>query len=647
MRPLDIGSRRVPQPGLPEDEVWRRLRQAFARRRIALAGGDAALPPDIAPLLRQGFPPGLLNTAAELARYRGTTARDELFALPQFERGAYWRGIAEDLGVGFVEGAEGLAVDPGLGYVPSAALRRASRVMVTDGSRSLLLLAPEVGEIERLRRYSRAHPEFAARLRIAPPEVIRALLLARFRRRYVYGAVSRLARAMPQLSAGSGSSSAILRQTLFVVTALTVILVSATGQGWLGVGIAVSLTFLNSVCWKLAAALTTAPPPRRERLGLRQLPTYTILVPLYREANMVAELVAAMSAIDYPRAKLQILLIAEADDEETLGALRRHATMPPFEIVTVPKMQPRTKPKALAFPVPFARGEMVVVYDAEDRPEPEQLRHAAAAFAADPTLGCVQARLTPDNSESWLARMFTIEYAANFEVLLPSLAGWGVPLPLGGTSNHFPRAILQRVGAWDPFNVTEDADLGIRLARFGYRSAALASRTYEEAPVRWRDWLRQRRRWIKGWAQTALVALRFPRPRLRPLDALVVHGLITGAVLSLLAYPVSLVLLPVALWSIESGAWPQSPLGWSLLAVNGVNLAGFLLASGIAAWRGLRAVGRLDLAPWIVTLPAYWLLMSIAAWQALFWLLRDPFEWEKTPHGISRQRRPTLRGRPA
>jgi cellulose synthase/poly-beta-1,6-N-acetylglucosamine synthase-like glycosyltransferase len=608
---------------------------------------EASLPADIAPLVRYGYSRRLLETAAQLAEHRNSSARDELFALPNFDRSAYWRGLADHLGLGFVEGTDGLAVDPALGYVPVAALRRANRTMAISGDRSLLLIAPEPDEIQGLLQFCEAHTQSAGRIRIAAPETIRALLLAQFEHRYVSWAINRLGRFMPQLSAAAAIGVATGRQTLLALAALLTLLVVASGQAWIGMGLAVSVIFLNSVAWKLAAALTVTRPANHPRLRLRQLPTYTILVPLYREANIVPDLVAAMAAIDYPRSKLQILLIAEADDGETLSALRQHAAMPPFEIVTVPAMLPRTKPKALAFGVPFARGDMVVVYDAEDRPEPDQLREAAAAFAADPTLGCVQARLTPDNSESWLARMFTIEYAANFEVLLPSLARWRVPLPLGGTSNHFPRAVLQHVGAWDPFNVTEDADLGIRLTRFGYHSQTIASRTYEEAPVRWRDWLPQRRRWIKGWLQTALVTLRRPKPRLRPVHALLVHSLITGAVLSLLAYPISLLLLPGALWSVELRAWPQSALGWLFLSVNVVNLAAFLLASAIAGFRGLKATGSLHLAVWITTLPAYWLLMSLAAWQALFWLLRDPFQWEKTAHGISRERRPPLRRRSA
>ena len=96
----------------------------------------------------------------------------------------------------------------------------------------------------------------------------------------------------------------------------------------------------------------------------------------------------------------------------------------------------------------------------------------------------MQARLAIDNaSDGWLSRHFAAEYAGQFDVFLPALAKLRLPLPLGGTSNHFRADVLRKVGGWDPFNVTEDADLGMRLARFGYRTGVIGSTTWEEAPV--------------------------------------------------------------------------------------------------------------------------------------------------------------------
>jgi cellulose synthase/poly-beta-1,6-N-acetylglucosamine synthase-like glycosyltransferase len=333
--------------------------------------------------------------------------------------------------------------------------------------------------------------------------------------------------------------------------------------------------------------------------------------------------------------------VVEADDQPTAAAVARQHLPPHFEVVSVPAGRPRTKPKALAYALAFARGDYVVVFDAEDRPEPDQLRRAAAAFRDSPGVGCFQARLTPDNRDSLLTRLFALEYAANFDVLLPALASWRVPLPLGGTSNHFPRRVLDEVGGWDPFNVTEDADLGIRLARFGYRSAVLNSRTYEEAPVRLSQWLPQRRRWLKGWMQTACICMpgRVPDPlRLSFVHQLAVQAVLTGGVIGLLLYPLSLAGLALALTPWADGRWPDSALGWALIAVNACNFGGVLVAATVSALRGLRRTGAWWLAWLLPLLPFYWALMSFAAWQAAVQFLRDPSRWEKTRHGVARQR---------
>jgi cellulose synthase/poly-beta-1,6-N-acetylglucosamine synthase-like glycosyltransferase len=174
-----------------------------------------------------------------------------------------------------------------------------------------------------------------------------------------------------------------------------------------------------------------------------------------------------------------------------------------MQVLVVPEGAPRTKPRATQYALQFARGEYVVVYDAEDAPEPDQLRRALAALrAGGERLGCLQAQLNIYNSDAtWFTRQFTVEYTALFDCILPTLERLRLPVPLGGTSNHFPRAVLDAVGGWDPYNVTEDADLGIRLARAGWHVGVLNSTTWEEAPPTFRIWKGQRTRWLKGWMQ--------------------------------------------------------------------------------------------------------------------------------------------------
>jgi glycosyltransferase XagB len=399
----------------------------------------------------------------------------------------------------------------------------------------------------------------------------------------------------------------------------------------------------------LAAALlrlvSAAFDDRKRRGFVRvsddKLPIYTVICPLYREAGVVGKLIAAINALDYPREKLDVKLVVEPDDRATRQALAALDLGPPFEIIVAPRGGPRTKPKALNAALAFAHGSFTVIYDAEDVPEPDQLRRALDVFlASEKHLACVQAVLTIDNSkDSWLAGMFTAGYAGQFDALLPGFAALRLPLPLGGSSNHFRTEVLREVGGWDPYNVTEDADLGVRLHRYGYRSAAIASATYEEAPVRFAPWLRQRTRWYKGWMQTWLVHMRRPGRLARELT---VRGMIAFQlflacnVLAALLHPFFMLSFYLSLLSMPPlqalGNADQAPVFAATL------LLGYASTIPLDVI-GLQRRGLLAHA-WVLLLtPVYWLLLSLAAWRALFQLVTAPQRWEKTEHGLARTSR--------
>jgi cellulose synthase/poly-beta-1,6-N-acetylglucosamine synthase-like glycosyltransferase len=384
--------------------------------------------------------------------------------------------------------------------------------------------------------------------------------------------------------------------------------------------------------------LSTAPgkPADPPSIDDASLPTYSILVPLFREANVVPDLLEALAKIDYPAAKLEILLIVEGVDADTRAALATTPLTAQMRIVTVPDGQPRTKPRALNYALAEASGKTVVVFDAEDMPEPDQLRRAASMLASAANVGCVQARLNVYNPRStWLAGQFTIEYTALFDCLLPTLERFRLPVPLGGTSNHFPRAILDRVGGWDPYNVTEDADLGIRLARMGWHVAVLESTTWEEAPSVFGVWLRQRTRWLKGWMQTYLVHMRDPIRLFRELGMrrfLGLQILMGGVILSALVHPWFYVFALVeALYSIVSltpGSLGSHVLWW----VGVFNLISGYLTGVALGWVAVVRRGNMKLAGQAFLMPAYWLLISAAAYRALAQLISKPYLWEKTEH---------------
>ena len=372
-----------------------------------------------------------------------------------------------------------------------------------------------------------------------------------------------------------------------------------------------------------------------------RLPTFSVLIPLHRETTVVPHLVRAMKELDYPTDRLEILFITEADDKGTYLALLLAGLSENMRIVVVPPGEPKTKPRALNFALQSARGTLVAIYDAEDAPDQDQLRVAAQAFVdGGARLACVQARLAIHNAdETFWTRQFANEYTALFGGLLPALARLGLPLPLGGTSNHFRRDVLLRCGGWDPFNVTEDADLGIRLARFGYDVSVVDSVTMEEAPLLRRVWIGQRTRWIKGWLQTYLVHMRRPSRLMRDLGAWRFWGFqvtIGGMLTSMLVHPWFYVLVGWRVWEGDR----VSPDGGLLLGVCGFNLAaGYGAAIGLAVVAVLKEKmpGKI---PSLVWLPIYWLAISFAAYRALLDLIFRPFYWEKTAHGGQRKTSP-------
>lgn len=368
----------------------------------------------------------------------------------------------------------------------------------------------------------------------------------------------------------------------------------------------------------------------------RDLPIYTLLIPMYREAEVLPGLTHGLSRLDYPQTKLDVKLLLEEDDAETQEAARALKLPPYFQVVVVPDGLPKGKPKACNYGLIHAKGEYVVIYDAEDVPDPDQLKKAILAFRGDPTLACVQSKLNYYNrNQNLLTRWFTAEYSVWFDLLLPGLDATNAPIPLGGTSNHFRTDQLREMGGWDPFNVTEDADLGLRLFVKGWRTAVIDSTTYEEANSALFNWIRQRSRWVKGYIQTWLVRMRHPITlfkMLGPYGFFSFQMVVLGTFGSFLINPFFWML--TLLWFLTR---------WGLieqLFPGIVFLIGALgLYVGNFAFTYLNVAGCLrrqyyELVKYALLSPVYWALMSIAAWKGFLQLFYRPFYWEKTQHGL-------------
>jgi glycosyltransferase XagB len=514
-----------------------------------------------------------------------------------------------------------------------------------EGNRTIVATCEPPTKELRARVRERLGRDSKVNLRTTTPLDIERTIVLCFHEHIVRRSTGELLELRPELSAAGGWSVG-QKRCVFAASLLTLIGLLVQWQLTVAVIVAAAnVTFLAAVSFKLVACLvgvvfgarvTDASPERDDR----RLPRYTVLVPVYHEANVIGELMGNLGALDYPAEKLEVLVLLESDDTETIEAARAAEPPATVRLVIVPDAQPKTKPKACNVGLFLARGDLLVIYDAEDRPDPQQLRKAVAAFeqAGAETI-CMQARLRYWNYDTnLLTRMFTLEYGYWFGTMLPGLDRMALPIPLGGTSNHFRVPELRALIGWDPHNVTEDADLGLRAAVEGYRVGVIDSDTEEEACAQLRPWIRQRTRWIKGYMQTALVHLRSPRRLVRQvgfIDALAFLLLIAGTPLTFLLAPV--------MWA-GTAAWygfgePHLPLlnsgtFWAIALTNLVVGNGIMIGLNLLAavrGQGWRA------APFALLNPLYWVLHSIAAWRALVQLIRNPFYWEKTPHGLGQQ----------
>ncbi len=447
------------------------------------------------------------------------------------------------------------------------------------------------------------------------------------------------------------------------LSALILLLVTA---GLIAVGPMKSLTVLNIIMQFVYFALAVFKisillmgtgdgaqiRPSEEEIGEideRDLPVYTILVPMYREKEVVPRLIESIENLDYPKHKLDVRLLLEEDDVETQEAINSGKLPAYYSVIIVPHSLPKTKPKACNYGIIRAKGEYVVIFDAEDRPDRDQLKKVYLAFKRLPgEYACIQSKLNYFNSrQNILTKWFTQEYSMWFEILLPGLMKLDIPLPLGGTSNHFKTRVLKEVDAWDPYNVTEDADLGVRLYKKGYKTAVIDSRTWEEANSHLGNWIRQRSRWVKGYMQTWLVHMRNP---FRLLKELGLRGFM-GFQVMVFGTPF-LPLINPFYW-IMLILWYMTKEGWIRMLFPGfvyyMALAEFVLGNFLFIYSN--AVGMHFVIEEIadkktgifshsivksaILTPIYWIFMSLASYKAAWQLIAKPFYWEKTRHGLS------------
>ena len=456
-----------------------------------------------------------------------------------------------------------------------------------------------------------------------------------------------LSRRRPDWSASQPMTRAQKVSMLALLALLAVAFVCAPLKAAQGVIAVCTLFYVVSTLYKFAVIRASLSPSAILRFSAKEIaageprewPLFSILVPMYKEPETVKQMVASLAAMDYPADKKDVQILLEADDEVTLAAARALTLPPGFRVTEIPKSFPRTKPKACNIGLYLAKGEYLVIYDAEDLPEKDQLKKAVLAFEVSPEkVVCVQSRLNYYNPrQNVLTRWFTAEYSAWFDLQLPGLAALGAVIPLGGTSNHFKTRVLQELMGWDAYNVTEDCDLGVRLGRAGYATRMLETTTWEEACSDVRFWIKQRTRWQKGYIQTWFVHMRQPLKLLKDLGVvnfLHYQLLVGGGTFSVLINPL--------FWAMALVWFVFRPEGVAQLFPGPVFAAGaacLFLGNFVFIYVNLLGCCKRkndSLMWWALLTPVYWLMMSYSGWRAFIQFFRDPFVWEKTQHGLGK-----------
>lgn len=553
-----------------------------------------------------------------------------------------WEALAAQLGADLTD-PDRHWIDPTLANRLDAREAIKHRVLPMRRTRSSAIVAMADPRDSRARGYAEETLRMPVEARIATPAAIQRRQEKAYRNQLEQFSSALLAEQAPEFSA----HATLTRQQAWVViaTVLAAIVLLVLFRGRFLIALSAAVTILYALVVSFRAFITIRGTRAQELIrvlpreiaALTDLPVYTILLPLYRESGVLPQLIDACRQLDYPSSKLDIKLLLEEDDHETRDIVERTWLPPSFDVLVVPAQGARTKPKACNYGLQFARGEYCVIFDAEDIPDPDQLKKSLVVFQrSEIQVGCVQARLNYYNpTQNAITKWFALEYASWFDFFLPGLVSLGLPVPLGGSSNHFPTQLLRDLGAWDPNNVTEDADLGMRLHRAGYQTALVDSQTLEEANSDFVNWMRQRSRWGKGYFISWLVLARSPRALVRDVG--------WGAALAMtltLGGTFGIGLLNLAAWLLTA-LWALAQFGFiAYLFPTSIYFAGMIelvLGNFFFLYLSLWAVNHREdyrLTHAALLSPVYWVMASLAMVKAMVQTISRPTFWEKTVHGL-------------
>lgn len=416
-----------------------------------------------------------------------------------------------------------------------------------------------------------------------------------------------------------------------------------------GMAFGISVLYLFLITFKFVAMSRSLPveqdtlsPEDLASVTDEELPVMSVLIPLYKEKEVIPQIFKYLSDFDYPQEKLDIIFILESTDTETAQAFLDMHPPSHFKALLSPDVQPKTKPKAMNVAFSAAKGDILVIFDAEVLPERDQLKRAYLTFKLHPEAGYLHSRMDVYNAdENWITRLYTGEFCYFYHYYLPGLVASNFPLPISGHSTYFRREVIEKVGAWDAYNVAEDCDIGIRIYRKGFGSGRmLDTHTWEQSTTTIPTWVRQRTRWIQGFIQTSIVQLRYPLLLKRELKTW------RNFVVFLILVPGNVILniLNIFQWMMFA-LWHTTHAPFLQVAYSGFTLylatICFVVGNFFFTFYSMYALYKrkhYSTVPWAMLMFAYWIMLGIATIRATIHLFLHPYKWDKTAHFISSQK---------
>ncbi len=458
-------------------------------------------------------------------------------------------------------------------------------------------------------------------------------------------AVSQIQHLASDSAYGFISKSFRLKYAIFTIAFFAAGILFANSFGLVMIGLAIlNYSLLNF--YRLQMVFTKdkikdVPEPAIDK-NRKEFPLVTILVPLKQENEVIHQTFSAISNLNYPSSSIQGIIIVESTDTLTKKSIETSIIPDGFEVMEIPTLPPFTKGRAIQRALLVAKGKYITIYDAESRPEPNQVIKAVEILEKEKGKTCLQSIIRIENAkENEITSFFASEFWDWYDKRMVNLHKRGIPFGLGGNSFFLATETLKEVGGWDPFNVTEDAELTVRLIKNNVDIKLMNSITHEACPSTMKNWIKQRTRWSKGLLTTSIIHLISGKFGFKGFTFKQwYHFWLRMYVGNLIPFFFAFIFI---LFLFQSFSYENFVLVNIVLAIN---LVPSLIVSMWADKKNFNTMGiKIRIHNLFAVTLIYWGMYLWAGFRANYEFLFSPLKWHKTDHSNASPREKTIEGK--